>query len=285
MSEPNVATNHRTFSDGDATQHGCVGVDCDIVLKYRVARKVDGASVGVVGKITSSECDTLINSDVITDDASFSDDDSGAMIDGEEFPDGSTRVYVDTGERMCHFRNHTGDYGDVELFESVRHAVVYHRRYDGVAEDYFCVVGDGGVIVGDGLDVAVQQSFNFGQLCEELQCQAVALELGLGLCAVVVESESVSNFGIKEVVKLGHIHTDIITANRLGGAWTVEEVGEYDIFYQLYNLPDRIDRGIVPVAFWLHPDFLHRSVRHILGDTHYCAIGEVNGLIMRSVHR
>ena len=84
MRKPDVATHHRVVANGDAAQDGGVGVDDDIVLQDRVARMVlHGVAQFIERKVLGPECHTLIELDMVADDAGRADDYARPMVDGE----------------------------------------------------------------------------------------------------------------------------------------------------------------------------------------------------------
>ena len=145
---------------------GC-SVARDVVFEHGVARKVKRPPVGVVLEILGAEGDALVEHHVIADDGSGSDDDARAVVDGEVFADLRARMDVDTGGGMRHLREEARGHGDLQVQQLMRRAVVEHHLDAGVAEHDLRAVFDGGVILGDGFYVSVEQPGNQGDALHE----------------------------------------------------------------------------------------------------------------------
>jgi len=60
---------------------------------------------GVTGQTKRAKCNTLVETDIVTDNSSFSDDNSCPVIDEKTRADHCSRVYVNTGFTMGPFRH------------------------------------------------------------------------------------------------------------------------------------------------------------------------------------
>ena len=73
---------------GDTSKDRRIRIYRDIVFDNRVARHVQHVAVLVVLETLGTQCYTLIECDVITDDTGFANDDACTMVDSEIFATG-----------------------------------------------------------------------------------------------------------------------------------------------------------------------------------------------------
>jgi hypothetical protein len=129
----------------------------------------------------------------------------------------------------------------------VGYAIVRHGVDDGIAEDDLTVVGCGRVVVEHGLNVGIEQTFDFRQCVDELQCQPfsffVNLLLGLDGLAIFAKLESVGYLLAEQTGEFLHVYTDVVRAYVLVGLALVEIVWEDDILHETDYLPDLFDGG------------------------------------------
>ncbi len=109
MSEPDVASYRGMVADGNATENRGVGIDSDRVFDDGVARHIKHVALLVVFEILRSEGDTLIESDMVANDTGLADDDTSAMVNGEIFADGGSRMDVDAGLGVSQLGDDAGD--------------------------------------------------------------------------------------------------------------------------------------------------------------------------------
>ena len=88
----------------DTAEDGCVRIDGDTVLQYRVTRHIHRSAFGIVFKILRSQRNTLIEHDMRTDDSRFADDDSCTVVDAEILTNLCRRMDVNTRAAMRQFR-------------------------------------------------------------------------------------------------------------------------------------------------------------------------------------
>lgn len=140
-------------SNGDAPKDRGIGVDGDVVLDNGMARNVEHVAVLVVLEALGTKGDTLIEGDVVADDARLANDDTSAMVDGEVFANLGAWVDVDTGFRVCLLGDDTGNDGYLQLVQLMGDAVMCHRVDHWVAEDDLAIVRRSGVVVEHGLGI------------------------------------------------------------------------------------------------------------------------------------
>src|SRR4051794_34624864 len=120
--------------DGIAAEDGRSGVDGHVVFDGRVtledARRFAGA-----GSAERTERDALVNLHVAPDDARFSDDDAGAVIDEETLVDPGTCVDVDSRLRMRVLGQNARDHRYTLRVEDVCDAIRGDRANGRVTED------------------------------------------------------------------------------------------------------------------------------------------------------
>ena len=174
VGDPDIASNDAVVPNGDAPQDGGVGVDGDVVLDDGVTWNVEHVAVLVVLERLGTQGDALIEGDVVADDASLSDDNTRAVVDGKILANLGTGMDVNTSLRVGLLGDDAWNDRYVQLVQPMGNAIVYHRLDDGVAEDDLAVVGSCGVVVEHGLHVGIEQSLDFGQGVNELKLQALS---------------------------------------------------------------------------------------------------------------
>ena len=108
---PDVASDNGVVTDGNTAKDRGIGVNGDVVLDNRVARHVEDIAIGIVLETLGTKRHTLIQSDMITYNTCFADDDTSTMIDGKIFANLCARVDIDTRLGMGQFSNDTGNDG------------------------------------------------------------------------------------------------------------------------------------------------------------------------------
>ena len=266
VGDPDVAAHYGVVADGDAAQDGGIGVDGDVVLDDGVSRDVEHIALLVVFEALGTEGDTLIEGDVVADDAGLADDDTRAVVDGEVLANLGTGVDVDAGLGMGLLGDDAGDDGHLHLVQAVGDAVVYHRVDHGVAEDHLAVGLRRRVVVEHGLHVGIQQALDLGQLVDEPQGQPLAGGQHVVLLALVAELQPSGYLLAQQAVELLHRHAYLVGAQLLVGLPAVEVVGEDDAL-------DEADDGL---------DVAHGGQRCLQGGGHHAAL--VVGMLREHGH-
>ena len=101
MRQPDVASDGGMVAYGDASQYGGVGINGDVVLNNGMTRHVEDVAVFVVLEAFCAKGDTLVECDVVADDAGFADDDACTVVYGKIFTNLGSRMYVDAGLGVC----------------------------------------------------------------------------------------------------------------------------------------------------------------------------------------
>ncbi len=102
--EPHIGTDDRTFADDHTPQDGGIGIDDDTVFEYGMSQVVlDGITVFVERKTFGPQSHAVIALYVIADDASGTDADARAMVDGEMTADLCGGMYVYPRFAVSHF--------------------------------------------------------------------------------------------------------------------------------------------------------------------------------------
>lgn len=108
--EPYVAANRRSFTDGDAPEHGGACINHHVIFNDGMPRLTFGKAAVVVGdKTFGTERDRLIDAHAFADDGGFANHDAGAMIDKKTFTDLRARMNIDTGFGMRELGNNACD--------------------------------------------------------------------------------------------------------------------------------------------------------------------------------
>ena len=155
MGQPDVASNGGVVAYGDASEDRSIGIDGDVVLDNGVAWHVQHVALFVVLETLGTKGNTLIESDVVADNAGFTDNDTRTMVDGEIFANLCSRMNVDTCLGVGLFGNDARNDGDFQLMQLMGNAVVRHRVHHRVAEDDLAVVRCGRVVVEHRLDISI----------------------------------------------------------------------------------------------------------------------------------
>src|SRR5574344_158524 len=74
---------------------------------------------------------------MFANDGCGSDNNAGAVVDGEIVPYGGAWMDVDAGLRMSHLGNHAGNHGDTQFQQAVGNAVVADGPEAWVAINHF----------------------------------------------------------------------------------------------------------------------------------------------------
>ena len=110
MCEPYVTTNYGIMTYTYTSEQRRVRIYRHIILEDRVTRYVHRIAVFRILEITCTECDALIEHYMIANHRRGTYHDARAVVEGKIFAYLCSRVYVDTGLRMCQFGNHSRQY-------------------------------------------------------------------------------------------------------------------------------------------------------------------------------
>ena len=98
-----------------------------MVFQDGVAGDVQHVTVLIILKALSTQCYTLIQCYVVTNDGRFAYYHTRSMVDGKVLANRSSWVYVDTRFAVCLLCNDTWDDGHLQLVQLMCYAVVRHR--------------------------------------------------------------------------------------------------------------------------------------------------------------
>src|SRR5659263_344840 len=84
----------------------------------------DGMTVFIQRETFGTQCHTLIQLNVVSDDCCGTDHDTGAVVDCKMCADGGTWMDVDTGFGMCHFGDHPGYQWNTQFHQFMSDAVI-----------------------------------------------------------------------------------------------------------------------------------------------------------------
>ena len=230
--QPDVTTDGGMVANGNAAQDGSVGIAGDMVLDDGVARHVEDVASFVVLEALGAKGDTLIEGDMVADDAGLTDDDACTVVDGEIFANLGSRMNVDAGLGVCQLGDDSWNDGHSQLMELMGNTIVCHGVHDGIAEDDFAIVGCSRVAVEHGLYVGIEQTLDFGQRVDEFEGEPssllVDLLFGFDGVAVFAELQSVSNLLDEQPLQLFKMNANVVRTDGLVGLSFVEIVGEAD---------------------------------------------------------
>ena len=133
----------------------------------RVARQRHRPAVLVITETLCAECNPLIQSDILSNNRRFSDDDAGSMVDGEAFADGRAGMDVDARGVMGILRQHARQDLYAHLQQGMGRPVIEHGRDGGIAPDDLLLALDGRVVVREGFHVALKQALDLRDPAQE----------------------------------------------------------------------------------------------------------------------
>src|SRR5262245_46297648 len=97
MGEPYVSTNNASFADHRiASQYVCPGLDNYFIFKRGLPF---GGGLGLVN-IQCSQCNPLVDLNIVTDNGGLTDHHTGAVVNGKSGTYLCTRVNIDAGFTM-----------------------------------------------------------------------------------------------------------------------------------------------------------------------------------------
>ena len=163
MGQPDVTANDRMVSDRDTSKYGGIGIDGHIVLNDRVARNVHYLSVLVGYKVLCSQCNSLIESNMLANDTGLSNYNPRAMVNREILADLCSRVNVDSRGRVRHFRQDTWNNAHAHLVQTMCHTVVNHRLDNRIAIDNLIAIIYSRVVGNHSLYIGLQHLGNLGK--------------------------------------------------------------------------------------------------------------------------
>lgn len=110
LCHPDVTAYGRITPDGNPAQNGGIGVYNHVIFQNRMTwNAFNRFTVSIQGEASGTQCHSLIEFHIITDDTCRTNHYTGSMVDREMCADSCSRMYVNTGFAMCHFGDDTGD--------------------------------------------------------------------------------------------------------------------------------------------------------------------------------
>ena len=223
---PRVGTYNTTFTDGHAAKHGGVGVDDHVVLDNRVAwDALDRIAVLVERKTLGTECHTLIELDVISNDTGLPDDYTRTVVDGERGADGCSGMDVHTGLGVSDLCHHARNQGHAHRKQFVRHTKDGQRLNDRIAGQDLCDARRCRITVVGGHHVGGEDAAHSRQTADEfrrhllgllLECfqvfedAAVCSRLLFGVLVAVGKAQSGQNLLGEQLLQPLHVHANLI---------------------------------------------------------------------------
>ena len=222
---PYVATDDGVVTDGDAAEDGTVAVDDDIVIKNGVAiNALDGVALLVEREALGSEGDSLIELHMVAEDAGGTDDNAGAVVDGEVTADGGGRVYVDARLAMGQLGDDAGDEGHTQEVELVCYAVARDGAYGGVAADDLSIAGGSGVALVGGCHIGGEEASQVGQSADKLIGDALGFVQGA--LALVAKAEPCLDLSYEFMVEVLQIDSRVVGDGVVADAGVPEVAGK-----------------------------------------------------------
>ena len=185
-----------------------------MVFYDRMARHVQHVAVLVVFEAFSSQCHTLIERYVVTDDTCFTNYHTRAVINGKVFTDSGTGMNVDTRFRVGPFRDDARNDGHLQFVQLVGDTIVCHSVNYWIAEYHLSEIRSSRIVVEHRLDIRIEQSFDFGQFVDKRKSQSVGLFvrflLGGNSLTILTELQSVSYLLDQSSIQFHHTFTNMI---------------------------------------------------------------------------
>ena len=214
VSQPDITTDSGMMADGNSSEDGSVGIDGNIVLNDGVSGDVEHITLIVVLEALGTEGNTLIKGDVVADDTGLTDNDARPMVDGKVFTYLGSRMDIDARFGVCQLSDDAWNNWNMQLVKLMGYAVMRHSVHDGIAEDDLPVVGGSRVVVEHGLNVGIEQTFDFGQRIDEFERESLGLFVnllfGLDGLAVFTKLQSVGNLLDEQTLQFLHVNADIV---------------------------------------------------------------------------
>lgn len=180
---------------------------------------LNGVALFVKRKTFCPEGDTLVQLHVIADNACGADDHAGAVIYGEVMPDSGSRMDVDAGLGMCHFRDDARNKRYSKFKKFMGDTVIAQCFNDGITADDFAIGLCSRITVVSGLDVRGKDASESGQPADETGGKmARFLLVGTVRCRFLTvggETQSGLNLLAEQAEQPFDIYTDMI-CNRVG---------------------------------------------------------------------
>ena len=129
-----------------------------------------GVSLFVARETLGTQCDTLVQFHVIADDAGRTDYDTRTVVNGKMMSDLRTRMDVDSGFGVSHFRDDTRNKRHVEPVKLVGNPVVGHCTDDGVTADNFTKAGGSRITIVCSFYIGSQNPSDFRQTADKFCC-------------------------------------------------------------------------------------------------------------------
>jgi hypothetical protein len=121
-----VCAEARACSDGDVAENFRAGADDNSIFDRRVAFRRF--------KTGSTEADTLVNDDVVSDDGRLTDDDAHAVIDDEASTNLSARMNFDTRDESTHLAKESWEERNPALQQKASDPIKEHRLDSWIEE-------------------------------------------------------------------------------------------------------------------------------------------------------
>lgn len=155
MGQPEVSSDYGMMPDRHAAKDRRIRIYRDMILHDRMTRLVDRTALEIVREVLCAEGHTLVECDMVSDDAGLADYDTCTVVDCEILANAGSRMDVDSGSGMRQLGHDAGNNRDTEGQEGMRSAIMKHgldyrvAGYD-LAQVLYCRV-----IVLDSLDIGI----------------------------------------------------------------------------------------------------------------------------------
>ena len=135
LGQPHIAANGRPGAHRDAAQDGGAGVDDDVVLDDRMARRAfHQRPARVHREALGAQRYRLVQAHALPEDGGLADHDPGAVVDEEAGADLRARVDVDASQRMADVGHDARQKRRAQALQAMRDAVVQNRDGARVAQ-------------------------------------------------------------------------------------------------------------------------------------------------------
>ena len=217
-----------------------------------------GVAVLVEREALGAQRNTLIKFYIIANDTGFAYYDTRAVVYCKIVAYLRTRVDIYTRFAMCNLGDDTGDKWHAQFQQAVRHAVVAHSFYAGVATDYLAKACGGRVAVVCSLHILCKGCTQRGQILDEreshLPCRCRSYS-NIGTAVAVTYSRT--NLLAQYFIQAVYVHTGFICKGVMLLHRVAKVTGEQDGTYNTHRLGQHAPRG--------HGLAVATMVEHILG--------------------
>lgn len=183
MGQPEVAPDYGMMPDRHTAEDRRIRINRDMVLHDRMTGLVDRTPLKIVGEVLCTEGHSLVECDMVSDDAGLADHNSCTVVDCEILAYAGSRMDVDTGSGMRQLGHDAGNHRNAENQKGMSRAIMKHGLDYRIAGDDLAQVLYCRVIVLDCLYIGIEETLDFSKLFDETAAELFGALVAIGLIA------------------------------------------------------------------------------------------------------